>query len=217
MKKTLQALAFLVLLFLCLSARIFIPFAAVTTGAPIAAYPAPQTALVIIDIQKDMTEKDGRRLLNLAQTDAMIPVVNTLIQNAEKKHWLVVYITHEFLKKSMLRLVTRDFLLEGASGAGMDPRVLVASSNHFIKNRSDAFSNAEFDAFLRKNQVNHLILTGMAAEACVDKTCRGGLNRKYTVTVVSDAIAGDSDKSRKKKIEDYKSYGAQTLTAQELL
>jgi nicotinamidase-related amidase len=102
-------------------------------------------------------------------------------------------------------------------GAGMDPRLAVINNNHFIKYRMDAFSNPDFDAFLRKNQVNHVLLTGMAAEECIDRTSRGALNRKYDVTVISDCIAGKSDTSRGQKIRDYEKYGAKVLQARALL
>ena len=217
MKKVAIIMAGIVVLVIGFGVAVFAPFASVTKGEPIAAYPAPKTALLIIDIQKDMTEKSGKRPLNLPQTNSIIPLVNELIQKADTKDWLVVYITHEYRKKSALRLVTKDFLLEGMPGAGIDPRVKVINQNHFVKHTMDAFSNSEFDAFLRKNQVNRLLMTGMAAEECVDRTCQGALKRKYAVTVISDAIAGRSNESRKKKIKDYERYGAQIVQAQALI
>ena len=99
----------------------------------------------------------------------------------------------------------------------MDPRLLVINQNQFVKHKMDAFSNEEFDAFLQKNQVNHLMITGMAAEECVDRTCQGALNRKYKVTILSDAIFGKSDDSRRKKIADYKRYGAEMAQTRELI
>jgi nicotinamidase-related amidase len=217
MKKILLCFVIVVLLLFGFAVGVFLPFSAVTKGTPVGTYSAPRTALLIIDIQKDMTEESGKRPLNLPQTNSIISVVNQLIQNAGKKDWLVVYITHEYQKKSALRLVTKDFLLEGMPGAGVDPRLTVINQNHFIKQRMDAFSNFEFDDFLRKNQVDQLLITGMAAEECVDRTCRGALNRKYAVTVISDAIAGRSNESRKKKINDYERYGAHIVQAQTLL
>jgi nicotinamidase-related amidase len=217
MKKVAIIIAGIIVLVLGFGVAVFAPFASVTKGAPIAAYSSPRTALVVIDIQKDMTAKDGKRPLNLAQTDSMIPQVNSLIQNADKKGWLVIYITHEYEKNSPLRLVTQDFLLEGKPGAAMDPRLLAINQNHFVKHKMDAFSNEEFEAFLQKNQVNHLLIAGMAAEECVDRTCQGALNRKYKVTILCDAISGKSDDSRKNKIADYKRYGAEISQARELI
>lgn len=217
MKKIVCVFIIIVLLLFGFAVGVFLPFSAITKGTPIGTYAAPRTALLIIDIQKDMTENSGKRPLNLPQTNSIISVVNELIQNAGKKDWLVVYITHEYPKKSPLRLVTKDFLLEGTPGAEIDPRLSVINQNHFIKHTMDAFSNSGFDVFLRKNQVTHVLITGMAAEECVDRTCQGALNRKYAVTVISDAVAGRSNESRRKKINDYERYGAQIAQAQSLI
>lgn len=216
MKKALSVIAVVFFLFLIWGTAAFLSFSKTTKGPLISDYPNPKTALLVIDIQKDMTEKNGVRPLNLQQTDSMIPVVNELVKSAEKKGWHVIYVTHEYRKNSILRLVTRNFLLEGLPGAKMDPRILVVNDNHFIKNRMDAFTNLKFGDFLRRNQVNHLILTGMAAEACIDRTCKAALNRGYKVTVISDAIAASSGNSRIRKIEDYKRSGAKIVAARDL-
>lgn len=195
----------------------FLHFNAITNGSVIPTYPVQKNALLVIDIQKDMTERDGKKPLNLNQTDSIIPVVNKLIECAGERDWLVVYITHEFKKNSVLRLVTRDFLLENLPGAKMDPRVLVVNKNHFIKNRMDTFSNKRFEDFLRENQVNQILVTGMAAEACVDKTCRSALKRGYKVIAINDAIAGSSDESRSRKLEEFQKYGARVVESDSLL
>ncbi len=217
MKKILSVLSVCLSIIIIWGTLAFLTFSKITKGTVITDYPTPRTALLVIDLQKDMTEKDGARPLNIRQTDSIIPLVNTLTKKAGNKDWLVAYVTHEYRKNSILRLVTRNFLLEGMPGAKMDPRVLMVSDNHFIKYRMDAFSNSEFEKFLQKNQINHLLLTGMAAEACIDRTCRAALNRGYKVSVISDAIAGISDASRNKKIDDYQRAGAQIISFSELI
>jgi nicotinamidase-related amidase len=102
-------------------------------------------------------------------------------------------------------------------GADMDAKVVQVNNNHFIKHRMDAFSNVAFDEFLRMNHVNHLLITGIAAEECIDRTCRGALHRKYQVTVIGDAIAGRSDESRKNKLKDYEKYGATIIQSKAVL
>lgn len=61
-KKILISIIIAILLFFGLCMVVFLPFAAVTKGTVISKYATPKTALLIIDIQKDMTEKDGKRL-----------------------------------------------------------------------------------------------------------------------------------------------------------
>lgn len=217
MKRVFLSLLAVFIILFSLIVITYIPFASATEGIAITGYSVPDTALLIIDIQKDMTEKSGKKPFNIAQTDSMIPVVNKLIETAKIKNWPVVYITHQFKKNSLLRIVTRDFLLEGKPGTEMDSRILSINQNHFTKNRMDAFSSFKLDSFLCQNEITHLLITGIAAEQCVDRTCQGALNRGYKTTIISDAIAGHSDRSRIKKLKDYEKYGAQIINADKLI
>lgn len=81
----------------------------------------------------------------------------------------------------------------------------------------DTFTNLTFEGFLCTKQINQLLITGMAAEECVDKTCQAALNRGYKVTMINDGIAGSSDSSLKRKIKDYQRYGARVVEANTLL
>ncbi len=106
---------------------------------------------------------------------------------------------------------------EGKKGTELDNRIISANSNIFTKRKMDSFTNKDFESYLIKNEISHLIITGLDAEDCVDKTIKGAINRKYKVTVISDAIATKSDEKRSKKIEDFKKIGAEILTTKELI
>lgn len=187
----------------------------VTTGTPIATYEHPRTALLIIDVQKAITEAKSKAALNIKQTDPMIENINKIL-NANKD-MLVVYITNEFKKGTVANLMFMKILEEGSETAKMDPRIKVVSNNHFIKDKGDSFTNPQLDEFLIKNKVNHLIITGLNAEYCVDRTIRGALNRKYNVTVVSDAIATKNDEKKAAKLEEFKALGAKEVSTTALL
>jgi nicotinamidase-related amidase len=81
----------------------------------------------------------------------------------------------------------------------------------------DAFSNNKLDRFLVDNKINSLYITGLDAEACVDKTVKAALNRGYKVTIIKDAIAAKSDEKLKNKIEEFSKLGADISTTEELL
>jgi nicotinamidase-related amidase len=55
------------------------------------------------------------------------------------------------------------------------------------KSRSSAFHGTDFDAKLKRADIDHLIVTGMQSEYCVDSAIRGAVERGYKVTFVSDA------------------------------
>lgn len=189
----------------------------VSDGDAIPHYENPQTALLIIDVQKNLTSKDGSWILNLRQTDEMIEKINLLIENSAKRDIVVIYITNEYNKFSPLNYFTNWAFEENTDGANMDERILIVNSNHFIKSRMDAFTNNQFELFLQEQRINHIIVTGIDAEDCVDKTVKGALNRSYLVTVITDAIATASDERREQKIIDFINLGVETLTTEEFV
>ncbi|MBN2403328.1 MAG: cysteine hydrolase [Spirochaetes bacterium] len=189
----------------------------VSDGDAIPQYKNPETALLIIDVQRNLTSKDGTWILNLSQTDEMIDKINLLIKKSAKRDVVVIYITNEFLKYSTLNYFTNRAMEENTDGAKMDERIMIVNNNHFIKSRMDAFTNNEFEIFLKEHRINHIIVTGIDAEDCVDKTVKGALNRKYFVTVITDAIATASDERRDQKIVDFKNLGVETLTTKEFV
>jgi nicotinamidase-related amidase len=119
-----------------------------------------------------------------------------LVEVAPDKAWEVVYVVNEFDPGDWPANSFRNHAaLRGEPGAAKDPRIPVLDAPTFAKSAPDAFSNTEFDAYLRSRSVNHVIIVGVFADACVKYTARGALNRRYKVTVVRDGVAADSDES----------------------
>jgi len=189
----------------------------VSDGDAIPQYKNPQTALLIIDVQRNLTSEDGTWILNLNQTDDMIEQINRIIEKSTKSNIIVIYITNEIKKYSPLNHFTNRAMEENTDGAKMDKRIMIVNNNHFIKSRMDAFTNNEFESFLKKHRINHIIVTGIDAEDCVDKTIKGALNRNYLTTVITDAIATASDERREYKILEFKNLGVATLTTEEFV
>ena len=156
----------------------------ISVGKPIDAYPDAKSALVIIDMQRDLTEKTGKMPINPAMSDAIINNLNMIMEKNRKL--TVVYVSHEF--EGVLGLLAGGALRHGKPGTEIDPRIKIVSENRFTKHISDSFSNPAFGEFLVKNHINHLYIAGLDARYCVNKTVRAALNRKYKVTVLYDAI-----------------------------
>ncbi len=217
MKKVLVAILVVVVIIIGFGFFAYKKASAVTEGEKIASYDNPQKALVIIDIQRDITEKDGKAVLNLKQTDEIIGNVNMLAEKAEVLNLNVIYIQNIFPKGFLIELITGGALAEGSAGAEIDPRVNIINKNIYIKEIMDSFSNREFEKYLINNKINHLYITGLDAEKCIDRTVKGAFNRSYKITIINDAIATSTDEGRKKKIEEFKSLGAEILSTKELL
>ncbi|CAG9620458.1 Peroxyureidoacrylate/ureidoacrylate amidohydrolase RutB [Sutcliffiella rhizosphaerae] len=50
----------------------------------------------------------------------------------------------------------------------------------------DSFLHTSLDEELKKQDIKHVILTGIQSEVCVDTTCRRAFSLGYKVTLVSD-------------------------------
>ncbi|MCP4134770.1 MAG: cysteine hydrolase, partial [bacterium] len=195
----------------------FKDFSVVSKGKPIAEYDNPQKALLVIDVQREFTEKTGKAPGNLKQTDQIIENINKILEKNEALKLNIVYITQEFKDEVIIKLITGGAAQHGAPGADMDPRVKKVSDTHFVKHIMDSFSNPGLDKYLIANKINHIYITGLDAEACVDKTTKAALNRKYKVTVVKDAIATGSEEKREKKLKEFAEKKAEIITTAKLI
>jgi len=186
----------------------------VTVGEKISNYESPQSALLIIDLQRDITEKDGTIKGNIQQIDEAITNINKIIDS--RKDLIIVYIAQEFGGSKVLEFLSKGALKHGELGTEFDPRILRVNDNYFVKYVSDSFSNHELERFLIENQVDHLYMTGVDAQYCVDKTVKGALNRNYKVTVISDAVGTSTDEKRSMKLKDFSTLGAEVISTAEL-
>jgi nicotinamidase-related amidase len=188
---------------------------AVTTGETISDYGKEKEALLVIDLQNDITLPDGKIATNTVQSDEAIENINRIISTRRAE---TVYILHEFKETNpIIKFITKGALRHGDDGSLMDKRIKVEGNNFFIKHISDSFSNKDLNDFLVKNKINHLYIAGADAEYCVDKTIKGALNRKYKISVIKDAIVTKTDEGRNNKIQDFSCLGVEILSTEEAL
>ncbi|WP_306601837.1 isochorismatase family cysteine hydrolase [Geothrix sp. 21YS21S-2] len=156
-------------------------------GPKIPEYATPRTALLVVDLQEDYTGPQAKQPYRDA--DRIVSFANGLLASAQAKGILVVHIKNE-IANPILKLLVGGINAPGEPGTEMDRRLLqVPGAKTFTKRNSDAFSNPEFDAFLRANQVNQVLITGLDGAMCVDATARGALGRGYAVTMFTGGIA----------------------------
>lgn len=182
----------------------------VTRGKRISNYADPAKALLVIDLQNTFTA-------DLKMADEAIKNTNRIIRAAAKLDVRVIYISMEYKKFSFSNYYTGGTVEIGSPGARFDSRLHQTGSTHFVKHQMDTFSNKKFEAFLIQNQIDSLIVTGLDPQACIDKTIKAALQRKYKITLVSDAIATDTEENRQAKIEEFKAIGVNILTTDGLL
>ncbi len=176
-----------------------------TTGPRIGPYSAPHTALLVIDIQEDYTGPQARK--RYRDGDRIVAASNALLARARERGLVIVYIENVF-DNPIMSALSGGMNAPGAPGTEMDRRLVkVQGARTFTKNRSDAFSNVELDAYLKASQVDHVLITGLDGAYCVSATAHGALNRGYKVTLFPEGIATESSKSIEKLIQGWREAG----------
>ena len=116
-------------------------------------------ALLLIDFQKDFFAADGRMSLGSEQAEHLIVVANRLINLFHNNRGVVIFIGSEFNKTDFVGNLFRRFsALKGSDGAHLDPRINSKGCPYFPKSKSDAFSNPDLDAYLKKHRVTSIYI-----------------------------------------------------------
>jgi len=143
-------------------------------------------ALIVIDIQNDITKNDKDVIDN----------INKAIDWAVEHELHVIYIRHENLSAG-----TRT-LKPGTYGAELAQGLKIVSENIFTKYKQNTLTSEAFMDFIGKNGIREFYLTGADAAICVKSTCYNLRKADYEVTVLSDCITSWD----KKKIPEMLAY-----------
>ena len=159
-----------------------------------------QSALVIIDIQNDITKNYKEIIDN----------INQAIDWAVDQKMHVVYIRHENLSAG-----TRTFK-PNTPGAELATDLKVVSENIFTKYKTNALTSEAFAAFVQQNGINDFYITGADAAVCVKSTCFNLRKANYNVKVLSDCITSYDKKKMDEMLEYYESKGCKLITLSDL-
>jgi len=163
--------------------------------------PVLKKALVVIDIQNDITKNYKEIIDN----------INKSIDWAVNNGIYVVYIRHENLSGG-----TRTFK-PNTRGSELASDLRIVSKNVFTKYKLNALSSEEFTDFVNKNEICDFYLTGADAIACVKSTCYNLLKANYNVTVLSDCITSYDKKKINEMLQYYESKGSKLTSLNDLL
>ena len=170
------------------------------------------TALLVLDIQKDFIGDQARMSVAKHQVEPMLEKVNTIIEQFNSHGIPVVYIGNEFEPHQWVtNFFRKNAAIKGGKGAELDERLLIVNDLYFSKNKANALSNDELVSYLKANKVKHIVIVGLFTEGCVTATALGSKLNNFTVTVVSDAVASLNDKKRVKALKAMRSKGV-TIT-----
>ena len=159
------------------------------------------TALVVIDIQNDITKNYKEVIGN----------INSATRWAAGHGIPVVYIRHENLSAG-----TRTFK-HGTRGAELAPDMNIVSDHIFTKYKGNALTSEAFAAFIRENEINEFYLAGADAVACVKATCYNLCKAGYGVTVLADCITSYDKRKIDEMLRYYESKGSKLQSVKDLV
>ena len=174
-----------------LVASMYIMLTQATQGARIAEYKNPQKALLVIDVQEDTTGSTALHLSPYKGNVEYISRLKKIIEDANTKNILIVYVKQQFdglWGKTLSWAVFGGSDIKGSPGYKVDKRIAMLSNYKFSKPQGDSFANPKLNEFLTQQRVNEIYLAGLDPEFCIYATARGALNRGYKVNVITDAI-----------------------------
>ena len=177
------------------------------------------TALLLIDFQRDFCEKGGyadKIFGGINWVNSILPNAKKLLDFARKNKLFIVY-TREGYKKDLSdcdSLRQKRSKLAGASIGSKGPmgRLLVRGEygqdiidllkpmkSEIILDKPSygAFCSTRLKTILKKNNIKNLILCGVTADVCVHTTLREAVERGFYCYYVKDAISTPNSYLRK--------------------
>jgi nicotinamidase-related amidase len=134
----------------------------------------PNTALVIIDVQRDV-------VANAHDRDGVIANINTALTKARATGTPVIWVQH-----------ADDELVEGSDGWQYVDELQRNDDEPVVhKHFGDSFDDTDLEVQLAERKVGHLVVAGAQTDACVRSTLHGALVRGYDATLVADAHTTD--------------------------
>jgi nicotinamidase-related amidase len=171
--------------------------------------PSPETALMLIDLQADFLDDNGRMPVAREHVGPTIAAAQNAVALFKRRGLPIVAIGNEFAPGDVLmNLLRRYASLKGSPGARWDPRIPLDGLAYFPKWSGSAFVNKNLEPWLRAKGVRTLVICGLMARACVTATTKAALARGFQVMLFEPAIACASDRSRERALARLKQRGA---------
>lgn len=183
------------------------------------------TVLIVIDVQ-NQTIEDQKQVHNsyfLKQLTALVlPNLQRLIRAARETGAEVMYtvienLTRDGRDRSLDYKLSNIFVAKGSWQAKVVDAIKPGDDDIVLsKTSSSLFNSTNFDYLLRNLGAEHLVVTGLLTDQCVDHTVRDAADRGYRVVCISDACAAHSEQRHESALSLFAGY-CRIMTTNDLI
>lgn len=196
-----------------------------------------QAAVLVIDVQNDYLADDGflgRIGFDVKRLQAVVPKINSFIDEARKARVMVIWITTTHsLKDAMPNYVAsnvarkkgkafteNDFVIrENSWGAQYYDKVIKPLPNEISvrKYTYGGFSNTNLDLYLKVAEKQTILCTGYATNVCGLSTAIEGWHKGYNTILVSDCLETDDPFQQEATLKNWQNFFGFVATSGEII
>jgi nicotinamidase-related amidase len=178
-----------------------------------------RSALLVMDVQQGIVERYG-------SAAPLLDHLGATTRAARSAGLPIIYVTVRFpagypeisARNRMFAAIRQAGAAMAETSAATDIHPAVAPQPGDIvvtKRRVGAFTGSDLEVVLRAQNIDHLILTGIATSGVVLSTLRAAADRDYRLTVLSDCCADGDDEVHRVLLTKVFPRQADVLTAAE--
>jgi nicotinamidase-related amidase len=139
-------------------------------------------ALLVIDVQQELVDGSDREA-GVIEKENLFNNINAVIEKAKKANAHIVFI--------------RDVDVANGQGPGFQihNEILVpATATIFDKAATNSFYGTPLNDYLKRNNIEHIVIMGCKTEYCIDTAVRAATVNQYDVTLVGDGHSTSDSK-----------------------
>lgn len=186
-----------------------------------------KTAVLVIDMQKDFTEPEGK-FYYPETTGVMMETFPDKINRMRELGALivVVYTAHPENEEEVNPELTRMFrngkkasLVEGTKGAQLDERIPYKEDTDLLwrKYVPSAFFGTDLERVLREKGVENVLICGVKTNVCCRATATDAYSYRFRTYMISDMLGTNTPELNTFHLQEMTKYFASAITSDEVL
>jgi len=175
------------------------------------------TAIMVVDMQNDFVEKDGKLYVG-ESVMKIIPNIQRTLTKAREKMVQVIYTQDWHREGDPEFKVWPPHCVEGTVGGEIVQSLKPANGDHVVKKKSyDPWFETELEELIGKLKIKTLVVTGTVSNICVLHAVAGATLRGYESVVPMDCISALNDVDQEFALRQIVSLYKGVLTTSEML